>query len=253
MQDKLQAHRLLMRNIADHVEGGKVGNQISRSGRNPAGQAMRHEGESAKIVGEAADDEQRKRKDRRKQRRRKRRKQQSQRTDDEELEDDEVERDQDERVRPGEPVGDVKQGAENSDGHEKCIHHERAGEAEKFADNELPPAHRAREHGVKRALLNFLGDKADADKDGNHHAKKRNRSEAEIDYHQTLDINGNLADENSGAGQQQREGDQVVKDAVANRFAERIARDMDDPGGHACVPATVPAVAAAVVCSFSTK
>src|ERR1017187_6561085 len=58
LQDKLRRERLLMRDRADHIECREVGHQISRGHGEPSGDAVSQGGESAKVVGEAADHEQ---------------------------------------------------------------------------------------------------------------------------------------------------------------------------------------------------
>src|SRR3984957_2213608 len=70
LHHQLHAQRLLMRDAGNHVERRKIGNQIRRSGRNPAREAVSHPGEPAEIVGKAANHKQRKGKYRREQRRR---------------------------------------------------------------------------------------------------------------------------------------------------------------------------------------
>src|SRR5215469_178579 len=62
LQNQLSAYRLPMRHRADDVERGKVRNEVRSSGRKPAGDSVGDTSESTKVVGEAADDEQRERK-----------------------------------------------------------------------------------------------------------------------------------------------------------------------------------------------
>ncbi len=101
-----------------------------------------------------------------------------------------------------------------------------------FPDNELPAADRSRQHRVECALFDFLRDQPDADEDGDHHAEQRHRGEAEVDDHQALDVDGNLSHENGRAGKQQGESDQVIENAVANRFAKRVRGNVNDARAH---------------------
>src|SRR5437868_13979141 len=54
LQYKWRAYRLLVRNCADYVERGEVRHQVSRSGSNPARQAVRRNRESPQVVDEAS-------------------------------------------------------------------------------------------------------------------------------------------------------------------------------------------------------
>jgi len=145
-------------------------------------------------------------------------------------------------------VRNVKQGSENADGHEEGIYDQRACQSKELANNKLPPADGTRKHGVERALFDLLGDQANADKNGDHDAEQRNRSEAEIDDHQFFDVDGNLAYEDSRSREQQGESDEVVQHAVPYRFAKSVGRNVQDTGFHVVLPAVVSAR-----CSFSTK
>src|SRR4029077_9640811 len=134
-------------------------------------------------------------------------------------------------------MGHVEQGTEHADGHKEGVHHQRSGQPEELADDEFPAAYRARQHGVQRALLNFLRDQPDADKNRDDHAEQRYRRQAQVDDHELLDVDGNLADQDGGAGEQQRKRDQVVEHAVADGLAERVRCDASDPLVHARLPA----------------
>src|ERR1700676_1579309 len=57
LQDKLRSQRLLMRDRAYHIERGEVRHQIGRARDDPSGAAVSQGSESAKVVGEAADNE----------------------------------------------------------------------------------------------------------------------------------------------------------------------------------------------------
>ena len=105
-----------------------------------------------------------------------------------------------------------------------------------------------RKNGVKCALLDFFRDQADADEDRDHDAEQRDRRQPEIDDDQAFDLDGDLTDEDGRAGQQQRERNQVVEDAVANRFAECVRGDMEI---RALMRSSQPVVWEC--CSFSTK
>ena len=81
------------------------------------------------------------------------------------------------------------------------------------------------EQAVERALLHFFVDQADADENRHHEPESRNRRKAEIDDDEPVDADGNLSHQNCRADHHQREEDQVVENAVAHRFAERIDGD----------------------------
>jgi hypothetical protein len=112
----------------------------------------------------------------------------------------------------------------------------------------IPAAHRAREDGVQRTLLDFLRHQLDADENGDDHAEQGYGGEAEIDDDQLFDVDGDLADQDCRAGKQQGEGDQVIEHAVADGFAKSVKGDMGDTVAQAILPAVVPEL-----CSFSTK
>src|ERR1700683_1535239 len=248
LQDELQTEWLLMRDRADHIERGEVRHQIGGGRGEPTGHARSQGGESAKIVGEATDDEQGEGEDRRKQRRRERREQQCQRTDDEEFKNDEIECDQDQRIGRGKLMNHVEQRAKDPNRHKKRVHDQRSRQPQELADNELPAADRPREHGVERALFDFFRDQPDSNEDGDDYAEKRDCRQPQVDDDQTLYVDGNLTNENGGPRKQQGEGDQVIENAIANRLAESVKRNIKHAWAHDLFPTVVWEC-----CSFSTK
>src|SRR6185437_9182134 len=114
----------------------------------------------------------------------------------------------------------------------------------KFAQNKFPAAHGAGEDGVQSLLLNFLGNQADADENGDDQAEQRDGGQAQVDDYVALDADGDLANEQGSRNHQQGKADEVVEDAVANGLAKSVGRD----GGDAVHRAATSAGE-----SFSTK
>src|ERR1700677_4315975 len=71
VKNQLRRHRLLMSDGADHVEGGKIGYQISSAAGQPSRESMGHPGKPAQVLGKASDHEQGESEDRGEQWRRK--------------------------------------------------------------------------------------------------------------------------------------------------------------------------------------
>src|SRR5579863_3444562 len=57
LQDELSPNRLLMGNGADDVESGEIRYDVCGGGGDPAGEAVSQGGESAQVIGEAANHE----------------------------------------------------------------------------------------------------------------------------------------------------------------------------------------------------
>ena len=69
-------------------------------------------------------------------------------------------------------MGHIEQRSKDSNGHEERVHDQRASQSKELANDEFPAAHRAREHSVKRALLDLLGNQTDPDEYGDDDAKQ---------------------------------------------------------------------------------
>src|SRR4029077_10997825 len=94
-----------------------------------------------------------------------------------------------------------------------------------FPNQKFPAADGLGEPAIERALFNFFVHQSDADEGSHDEADNRDGGETQIDDHQALDADGYLADQDGSAEHHQREENQVVEYAVANRLAKRIHRD----------------------------
>src|SRR5271166_1171290 len=247
-QDEVAGYRLFMGHRTNHIQGREIWHQVGGSGGKPARNAVGHAGESSQIFREGADHEQGESKYGRQQWRGEGGKQQPQSSDDQELEDDEIQRHQHPTVGGMEMLGNVEQGREHAESHEKSVDHQRPCQPEELADNKLPTLDGTGKNCVEGALVNLLGDEADANEDGNHHAKQRNRRQPKVDHHQAFYANGNLPHQNGRSGHQQGKRDQVIENAIAHRFAKSVGGDVYDSSAHRVTPAT-----ALFGCSLRTK
>ena len=80
------------------------------------------------------------------------------------------------------------------------------------------------------------------------------RRQAQVDHHQALDIDGDLSNQNCGAGHQQGEYDQVVEHPVTYCFTKSVGRNVPDTDmrAHALAPDRATEMSA-VGCSFCMK
>src|SRR5271169_4842502 len=131
---------------------------------------------------------------------------------------------------------DVEEGGEKAQGHQRSIDDEREQQPGIFSNQEFPAADGLGQQAIKSALLHFLVNEADADEDGHDQTEDGDGREAEVNDYEALDADGNLADENRRADHHQGEKNQVVEDAVANRFAKGVHGDHagngDASGAH---------------------
>src|SRR6202043_2450660 len=63
---------------------------------------------------------------------------------------------------------------------------------------------------------------------GHQQSNKRNGAQSQADDHDLFNSYGNLPDENCRTHHQQREEDQIVENAVADRFAKCVQADSSD-------------------------
>ena len=110
----------------------------------------------------------------------------------------------------------VEQREEEAQRHQRCIDRQRHQQSQILSRKKFPAPHGLGQNAVERAFLNLLVNEAYADEYRHHQSEERNRAEAEIDDHQALDADRNLAYEHRSGHHKQREEDQVVEHAVAH-------------------------------------
>ena len=115
-----------------------------------------------------------------------------------------------------------------------------------FPEQEFRSPHRLREQCVERALVHFLGNQRNTEKNGNQQPDHRNGAQAEAHNYRLLDPNRNLSHGHGCGYHQQREKHQVVKHPVAHRFAESVQRH------DACAP-HCPLTSTAAPCARSAS
>src|ERR1700719_4706010 len=126
----------------------------------------------------------------------------------------------------------VKERCSHADRHQTGIHEQREQQACVFSNDELPAADRLREQAVERTLLHFFVNQADSDEDRHHQPERGNRRKSQIYDDEAVNPDGNLSHQNRSADHHERKENEVVENAISNRFAERIDSDYSWHGAH---------------------
>src|SRR5262249_42623474 len=117
----------------------------------------------------------------------------------------------------------VEEREHHANSHYHDVNQQSEVQTEILSKQELAAANRLRKNRIQSAPLDLFVNQADADKNRDESSKEQHRAQSQIDNDFCFLPGRQFADEDGAANQQQREKNQVIKDAIANCFAKRVA------------------------------